>query len=367
MEKKSINVAINGFGRIGRAFTKLAQAYPELNIVAVNDLGNIENLAYLLKYDTAYGRNASSVATDLSDESAPQIIIDGKPIRVFSEKDPENIPWGDYDVDVVVEATGFFVKFEDAERHLQGGAKRVVISAPAKSDPQGDHHQTVLMGVNDENLKTCSVSSNGSCTTNAGSPLMTILDEAIGIEKAMLNTIHSYTSSQSLIDAPVRGGSDFRKGRAAAHNIIPSTTGAAIATTKVMTQLAGKFDGMATRVPTLTGSMADITFVAKRDTTVEEVNQILKDAANDPRWHGIFTTIEDQVVSQDIVGNRHASIADLNFTKVVDGDLVKVIGWYDNEIGYTHSLVKHVIRTGRFEQETLGLGTHKLSVKNDEE
>lgn len=196
---------------------------------------------------------------------------------------------------------------------------------------------------------------------------MTILDEALGIEKAMLNTIHSYTSTQSLIDAPVRGGNDFRKGRAAAHNIIPSTTGAAIATTKVLSQLEGKFDGMATRVPTLTGSMVDITFVASRETTVEEVNQILKDAADDPRWHGIFTVTEDQVVSQDIVGNRHASIADLNFTKVVDGDLVKVIGWYDNEIGYTHSLVKHVIKTGRFEQETLGLGTHKLSIKNEEE
>ncbi len=365
MAQKSINVAINGFGRIGRAFTKLAQAYPELNIVAVNDLGNIDNLAYLLKYDTAYGRTSFSVDVNTSDDDNHQIIVDGKPIRVFSEKDPENIPWGEYDVDVVVEATGFFVKYEDAERHLQGGAKRVVISAPAKSEPQGEQHQTVLMGVNDDNLEVCSVSSNGSCTTNAGSPLMTILDEAIGIEKAMLNTIHSYTSTQSLIDSPVRKGSDFRKGRAAAHNIIPSTTGAAIATTKVLTQLDGKFDGMATRVPTLTGSMADITFLAKKETSVEEVNQILRDAAQDPRWQGIFSVTEDQVVSQDIVGNRHASIADLGFTKVVDGDLVKVIGWYDNEVGYTHSLVKHVIRTGQF---VVGGDTsaYKVGVKNME-
>lgn len=365
MAHKTINVAINGFGRIGRAFTKLAQAYPEINIVAINDLGNIENLAYLLKYDSAYGRSSFSVEADLENENEPKIIIDGKPIRVYSIKEPENIPWGDHDVDIVVESTGFFVKYEEAERHLQGGAKRVVISAPAKSEPQGEQHQTILMGVNDDELNVCSVSSNGSCTTNAGSPLMTILDEALGIEKAMLNTIHSYTATQSIVDSPVRGGSDFRKGRAAAHNIIPSTTGAAIATTKVLTQLEGKFDGMATRVPTLTGSMADITFVAKRKTTVEEVNQILTDAAEDPRWHGIFTVTDDQVVSQDIVGNRHASIADLGFTKVVDGDLVKVIGWYDNEIGYTHSLVKHVIKSGGFAAGEVAEG-HKLKVKNTE-
>lgn len=341
---KQVRVAINGFGRIGRTFFRLAKERPEIEIVAINDLGNVENLAYLLKYDTVYGVQPYSVEAKM-DGDKHALVVDGKEISVLSEKDPSVLPWGDMNIDIVVESTGVFNKYEDAEMHVKAGAQRVVISAPAKSDPQGEQHATVLVGVNEEALKTCVVSSNASCTTNAGSPLVNILDETIGIEKALLNTVHSYTATQSIVDGPVKG-SDFRKGRAAAQNIIPSTTGAAIATTKVMTQLDGKFDGIAMRVPTVVGSIADITFIAKRDTSVEEVNDILRKAAGDDRWKGIFATTDEQVVSSDIVGNTHASIADLSFTKVVGGNLVKVLGWYDNETGYTNALVEHVIRAG---------------------
>lgn len=333
-----IRVAINGFGRIGRAFYRLAHDREEIDIVAINDLGDPENLAYLLKYDSAYGSPNFEVKVD------GDILKTGKDeAKLLSEADPANLPWADMNIDVVVEATGFFTKYEDAEKHVKAGAKRAVISAPAKSEPQGEQFQTVLMGVNDENLKVCSVSSNASCTTNAGSPVITILDEAIGIEKAMLNTIHSYTSSQSLVDGPSK--KDNRRGRAAAVNMIPSTTGAAIATTKAITQLAGKFDGVAIRVPTIIGSIADITFIAKRDTTVEEVNEILKSAASEDRWKGIFRVSEEDIVSSDIAGDTHASIADLPFTRVVDGNLVKIMAWYDNEMGYTNSLIEHVIAT----------------------
>jgi len=338
---KKIRVAINGFGRIGRAFYKLSRKREEIEVVAVNDLGDIENLAYLLKYDTAYGRSSFDIET-----KDGNIIVDGKEIKFLSDKDPSNLPWKDLDVDVVVESTGFFRKYEDARKHIEAGSKRVVISAPAKSDPKDETEATVLMGVNDHKLATCQVSSNASCTTNSGSPLMTILDEGIGIEKAVLNTVHGYTATQSLVDSPNKG--DFRKGRAAAQNIIPSTTGAAIATTKALPQLEGKFDGIALRVPVIVGSIADITFISKKDTTVEEVNKILKEAAKDERWRGIFSVVEDPVVSQDMVGNTHAANADLSFTKVVGGNLVKVLSWYDNEIGYTNTLVEHVIRTGGY-------------------
>ena len=341
--KQKVRVAINGFGRIGRAFVKLAHQYKdELEIVAINDLGDIENLAYLLKYDSAYGRAFFDVEAD---KKGSELIIDGNAVAFTSIKDPKKLPWKVQKIDVVVESTGVFRKFEDAEMHIKAGAKRVVISAPAKSDPAGPQHQTILMGVNDGNLNVCKVSSNASCTTNAGSPMMTILDEALGIDKALLNTIHGYTATQSLVDAP--NSKDFRKGRAAAVNMIPSTTGAAIATTKALPHLEGKFDGIAVRVPVIVGSVADITFLAKRETTVEEVNSILKTASEDPRWEGIFDATDEQVVSQDIVGNQHASVADLSFTRVVDGNLVKVLAWYDNEIGYSHALVKHVISTGQ--------------------
>ena len=363
MEKKSINVAINGFGRIGRAFVKLSAGYDEVNIVAINDLGDVENLAYLLKFDSVYGRSSFDVHVDNSDE-IPMLMVDGKPIAIFSEPDPKKLPWKELEVDVVVESTGAFRKYEDAEKHIKAGAKRVVISAPAKSDGDGEKYQTILMGVNDENLNVCSVSSNASCTTNAGSPVMTILDEGIGIEKAVLNTIHGYTATQSIVDGPKNG--DFRKGRAAAQNIIPSTTGAAIATTKALPQLTDKFDGVALRVPVIVGSIADITFISKRNTTVEEVNELLQKASLDNRWEGIFSSTNEPIVSQDIVGNTNASIADLSFTKVVDGNLVKVLAWYDNEIGYTNSLVKHVIKTGGFALEEEKPKKKKIKAKKED-
>lgn len=325
---KKIRVAINGAGRIGRAFYKLAKTRPELEIVAVNDLGDKENIEYLLKYDTVYGR------------------WDGKfDSQFFQEKDPVKLPWKDLNIDVVIESTGFFTTYAGAKAHLDAGAKRVVVTAPMKDDPiPGIEGATVLMGVNEEKLSTCLITSNASCTTNAGSPLIAILDEALGIEKAILNTAHGYTATQSLVDGPSRKG--FREGRAAAQNIIPSTTGAAIAVTKAFTKLDGLFDGISMRVPVAAGSLVDVTFVSKKQTSVEEVNNILKQAASDKRWAGVFTATDEELVSSDILGSPYGSIADLNFTKVVGGNLVKVLAWYDNEMGYTHTLVDHVLKLG---------------------
>jgi glyceraldehyde 3-phosphate dehydrogenase len=335
-----IKVAINGFGRIGRAFFRLAKEHEELKIVAINDLGDIENIVYLLKYDTAYGK------TDYDISIAPNggLIVDGKETSVFSEKDPKNLPWAKLDIDVVVESTGVFTEYETAEAHIEAGAKRVVISAPAKSDPKNETQATVLMGINENLLNKCIITSNASCTTNASSPIISILDEAVGIEKAVLSTTHAYTSSQPIVDGPSK--KDFRKGRAAAQNIIPSSTGAAKAVAKALPEFEGKFDGIALRVPVIAGSVADITFISKRDTSVDEINSILKNAATEPRWKGIFTVTEDDLVSTDIQGNTHAAIADLAFTRVVDGNLVKVLSWYDNEMGYAHSLVEHVVKMG---------------------
>jgi glyceraldehyde 3-phosphate dehydrogenase len=338
MDKK-INVAINGFGRIGRAFMRVALSRPELNIVAVNDLGDIENLAYLLKYDTAYG--AFPYDVEAKDGS---LFIDGKEIKYFSSAKPEELPWKDLNIDVVVESTGFFTSFDKAKAHLDGGAKRVVISAPAKGEPlPGIETATVLMGINEDKLATCQITSNASCTTNSASPVIAILDETLGIEKAILNTVHAYTASQSVVDGTKK---DFREGRAAAQNIIPTSTGAAIAVTKALPQLSGKFDGISMRVPVVAGSIVDITFISKRPTTVEEVNSILEKAGEDPRWEGIFTATDEQIVSSDIIGSKYASVADLSMTRVVDGNLVKVLAWYDNEMGYTHTLVKHVVKLG---------------------
>jgi len=340
---KKIRVAINGFGRIGRAFVKVARERQEIEIVAVNDLGSIKNFAYLLKYDTAYGVSPFEVTAD---EQKNLLIVDGQEIQFLSEKDPTQLPWKALDIDIVVESTGLFTSAEKAMAHIKAGAKRVVVSAPIKdASDAAVKGETVLMGMNESKLETCQISSNASCTTNAGSPLIAILDESIGIEKALLNTVHGYTASQALVDGPSK--KDLREGRAAAQNIVPSSTGAAIAVTKVATQLKGKFDGISIRVPVVTGSIVDVTFLAKRNTTAEEVNNILKKAATEPRWNGIFTVTEEPLVSHDIIGNRHASIADLELTRVVDGNLVKVMAWYDNEMGYTYTLVDHVIKAGR--------------------
>ncbi len=356
---KKIRVAINGLGRIGRAFVRQVMEEENRNkiqIVAINDLGNIENLAYLLKYDTVYKKADFHVevyekgiqADPKNPEIQPipgKIQIESDRVVFVSEKNPENLPWKDLDIDVVIESTGLFTKFGDARAHIKAGAKKVVISAPAKDDSVNPDEGTILMGINDERLSNCVVTSNASCTTNAASPLIAILDEEIGIEKAVLSTTHGYTASQALVDAPNK--KDFREGRAAAQNIVPSTTGAAIAVTKAFPKLTGLFDGISLRVPVPAGSIVDVTFISKRQTTVEEVNNALKAATLEDRWDGIFSTTEEDLVSSDILGSHFASIADLQFTKVIGGNLVKVLAWYDNEYGYTRTLIKHAIEIGR--------------------
>lgn len=337
---KKIRVAINGAGRIGRAFLKVARDRKEMEVVAINDLGDIENISYLLKYDTAYGVSPFEVAVSADKKS---IVVDGKSVAYFSEKEPSALPWKDLNIDVVVESSGVFTSFEKSKLHVAAGAKRVVISAPAKDEAPVDG-ATILLGINEEKFQNCIVSSNASCTTNAASPLIAILHESLGIEKAILNTVHAYTASQSIVDGPNK--KDLREGRAAAQNIVPSSTGAAIAVTKAFPELVGKFDGVSMRVPVVVGSIADITFISKKNTTVEEVNDLLKKAANDARWKNIFSVTEEELVSSDIKGSHFASIADLAFTRVVGGNLVKVLAWYDNEMGYTYTLVDHVVKTG---------------------
>ncbi len=331
-----IKVGINGFGRIGRTFFRMAYDHPSIKVVSVNDLGNLENLAYLLQYDTAYGQSPYTVKVEDG-----VLMVDDTPITFTSIKDPTELTWGDQDVDIVVESTGVFTSYEKSKVHLDAGARRVVISAPVK-DEDGDLGATVLMGMNEDALETCTISSNASCTTNATNPLIGILHEAIGIERAILSTTHAYTASQALVDGPSK--KDFREGRAAAQNIVPSSTGAAIATTLVHTDLKGKFDGISLRVPVPVGSIVDVTFVAKRPTTREEVNKILAEASQTDRWSKLFAVTEAPLVSSDIIGARHASIADLEMTRVVDGTLVKVLAWYDNETSYTQTLVDHVVR-----------------------
>lgn len=343
----TIRVGINGFGRIGRAFLRCAEGNPEIEVVAVNDLSDVENLAYLLTYDSAYGSPPFAVGTR-KDDWRTLLTVNGRDIPVYMEKDPTKLPWGKLNIDVVVEATGVFNHYEKAKMHLDAGARRVVITAPAKGDPSTANiiGATSLMGINDDVLKTCDISSNGSCTTNAAAPVIEILHESIGVEKAMLNTIHAYTATQAIVDVP--SPKDYRKGRAGAQNIIPSTTGAATAVTEVITDLRNKFDGIAMRVPVIAGSIADITFIAKRLTSVEEVNGILRMAAEDERWKPVYTASSEPLVSSDVLGAPFASIVDLAMTRVVDGNLVKVCAWYDNEMGYTFSLMQHVLVTGRF-------------------
>src|SRR3989338_2390889 len=330
-------IAINGFGRIGRAFFKLALMKPELEVVAINDLGDLENLAYLLKYDSAYGRFNKDVLV-----KGGKLLVDGKEYLFLQEKDATKLPWGQLGVDIVVESTGAFESFEKASVHKQAGAKRVVLTAPAKDEDTEDA-KTVLMGVNEDDLKTCFISSNGSCTTNSASPILQILSETVGVKKAFLNTTHGYTATQNLVDGPVKGH-DFRRGRSAGVNIVPSYTGAAIAVGRAVKSVEGKFEGTSMRVPIVTGSLSAITFVSSKPTTAEEINKILRDAADQPRWEGIFRATDDQLVSSDIVGDPYAAIADLSLTKVVDGDLCCVYSWYDNEFGYTNSLLRHVLK-----------------------
>ena len=355
IKNNTIRVAINGCGRIGRAFVRMASHYDNIQIVAVNDLSDIDNMAYLLQYDSVY-KTAPFISEveKVSDDEQYLVITcpadganyeDEKEIRIryLSVKDPALYTWGEMGIDVVVECTGLFTSFDAANVHIEHGARRVVISAPAKGESTVAG-ETVLMRINDELLHNCQISSNASCTTNASSPVISILNDTIGIEKAILNTIHSYTASQSVVDGPNK--KDWREGRAAAQNIVPSSTGAAVAVTKAIPALAGNFDGISIRVPTPAGSIADITFISKRPTTVEEVNQILSDASDDSRWEGVFLATDEDLVSSDIIGLTHASIVDLKMTRVVGGNLVKVLAWYDNEAGYTNTLIEHVIKVG---------------------
>ena len=345
---KKLKIVINGFGRIGRAFLKIAWERLEIEIVAINDLGSIESLAYLLRHDTVYRNWNHSVEI-----SGSNLLIDGKEIKFISEKDTTKLPWKELDIDVVVESTGLFTSYDKAKFHLDCGAKKVVISAPAKGGDGSIKGETILLGINEEKFGTCDITSNASCTTNAASPLISILHEALGIEKAILNTVHGYTASQALVDgpnkkpaSPTSQGGDLREGRAAAQNIVPSSTGAAIAVTEAFPELKGLFDGISIRVPVPAGSIVDITFVSKKNTTREEVNAILIKAASDKKWEKLFAVTHEPLVSSDILGESHACIADLEMTRVVGGNLVKVLGWYDNEMGYTHTLIEHVIKTG---------------------
>jgi glyceraldehyde 3-phosphate dehydrogenase len=326
MEKRKI--AINGFGRIGRAAFKIALEHDSLEIVAINDLTDAATLAHLLRHDSAYGAYRHEV-----EAGDGEIIVDGKRYPVFSEPNPEKLPWGEYGVEVVLECTGRFVKGDEAERHLQGGAGKVVLSAPAK----GSDIPTYLIGVNDRDYSGEPVISNASCTTNCIAPVAAVMEEHFGIEKAMMTTIHSYTADQRIQDAPHK---DLRRARAAAENIVPTTTGAAIAVTKIMPGIEGKFDGLAVRVPTLVGSLTDLTFLVRKKTTVEEVNAVLEEAARDPEYSRALAVTREPLVSSDFVGNPFSSIVDLPMTKVVDGDLVKVMAWYDNEWGYSNRLVE---------------------------
>ena len=326
MSKK---IAINGFGRIGRNAFKLAFERDDIEVVAINDLTDTKTLAHLLKHDSTYGTYHYDVSYDEN-----SIFVDGKQIRVLAEKDPALLPWGEFGVDVVIEATGLFVQPDKARAHINAGAKKVVISAPAK----GEGAKFIVLGVNEHELtREDDIISNASCTTNCIAPVMAILEREFGIEKSLMTTVHSYTASQRILDAPAK---DLREARSAAENIVPTTTGAAIATAKVIPSLVGKFDGLSVRVPTAVVSLSDITAVLKRDTTKEEINEVFRRAANDPFYQGILTVTEEPLVSTDFKGNSHSTIVDLELTNVVGGNLVKVVAWYDNEWGYSNRLVE---------------------------
>ncbi len=337
MEK--LKVAINGFGRIGRIFFRQAFDDSNLEIVAVNDLADIDTLAYLLKYDSVYGQYQKNIQVDKGSKTI--LKINDKEIIFLQQKDPLQLPWKDLNIDVVIESTGAFESFEKASAHLQAGAKRVIITAPAKDDDGTlTKGATIICGINDDLISKVNITSNGSCTTNAIAPALAILSKEIGIKKAILNTTHAYTATQKIVDGP--DAKDLRRGRAGAINLVPSTTGAAIAVGKVIKELDGIFDGISVRTPVPTVSLADITFLANRKTSVEEINQIFIKVANDSQWQGVLTAISDPVVSTDLIGNSNPSIVDLSFTKVIDGDLVKILIWYDNEWGYVASLINHV-------------------------
>lgn len=322
-------VAINGLGRIGRAAFKIINEKNDLDLVAVNDLIHPQNLVYLIKHDTVYGRYEKEIVN--TDDS---LIIDGKSIKVLKEADPEMLPWKEFEVDIVLECTGFFTKKEDMMKHIKAGARHVILSAPSKSEEV----ITVVYGVNQpEDEENLEIISCASCTTNCIAPVVEILGRRIGIKKAIMTTVHAYTSSQSIVDSPNK---KFRRGRAAAANFVPTTTGAAKATTKALPQYMDKFDGIAIRGPVPAGSIADLVFITDRKTTAKEINKIFKEEADTDRYRGIVYANDEEIVSSDIIKDSHASIVDLTMTRVVDGDLVKIMSWYDNEWGYANQLVR---------------------------
>src|SRR3989344_5816408 len=336
-------IAINGFGRIGRNAFKVAFERPDLEIVAVNDLTDTKTLAHLLKHDSNYGAYKHDVDWD-----EQNIIVNGQKIKVLSEKDPTKLPWRDLGVDIVIESTGLFTDPAKAKAHIEAGAKKVIISAPAK----GEGAETIVLGVNEDKVEQAGeVISNASCTTNSITPIMAILEANFGIKKAMMTTIHSYTASQVLLDGPAK---DIREARNAATNIVPTTTGASVAAAKAMPALEGIFGCMSIRVPTPVVSLSDFAVVTKRDVSVEEVNEALKKAAADPYYQGILDVTEEELVSSDFIGNSHSVIVDLKLTAVVDNNMLKVVAWYDNEWGYSNRLVEVVADTGRLLHKTEG-------------
>jgi len=328
-------IAINGFGRIGRNTFKAGWGKPGFEVVAANDLTDSETLAHLLKHDSTYHAWDHKVSHD-----EKNIIVDGKKIPVLAEKDPTKLPWEAMKVDVVLECTGRFTDEAGASQHITAGAKRVILSAPAK----GGNVPTHVIGVNEKNAGKSKIINNASCTTNCIAPVAAVINDAFGIKKAMMTTIHSYTADQVLQDGPHK---DLRRARSAAQNIVPTTTGAAIATTEVIPELKGLFDGISVRVPTPCVSLSDFTFLLKKKTTKEEVNKTLKAASKNPIYKGILEVTEEELVSSDFIGNPASAIVDLGFTQVVDGDMVKVLVWYDNEWGYSNRLAEIAVMVGR--------------------
>lgn len=331
-----VKVAINGFGRIGRNALKILLDRRDAQVVAINDITDAATLAHLLKHDSSYGEYDKKVSAGEN-----SIIINTREIPVFAEKDPAKLPWAKLGVDVVIESTGFFTKPEDARAHIKAGAKKVVISAPAK----GDGAKTVVLGVNEEIVEPSDeIISNASCTTNCIAPVMKVLEDEFGIDKAMMTTVHSYTGSQRLLDAPAK---DLREARSAAENIVPTSTGASKAAALTIPSLAGKFNGLSVRVPTPVVSLSDITAVLKTDTTKDELVKVFKKAAKEPYYEGILGVADEELVSSDFIGDPHSCVVDLPLIDVVGGNMAKIVAWYDNEWGYSNRLVELAIDFGK--------------------
>jgi glyceraldehyde 3-phosphate dehydrogenase len=328
-------VAINGLGRIGRSVLKIALDTPDISVVAVNDLLPSESLAYLLKFDTVYGRYDREIRSE-----SDRLLIGNSSVALFNSKDPVELPWKDLNVDVALECTGHFTNKEGLEKHLKAGAKFAILSAPSKNEGM----KFVVPGVNHADKGDTMISTT-SCTTNCISPVVEIMNRRFGIKKAVMTTVHAYTSSQSIVDSPSK---KLRRGRAAAVNLVPSSTGAAIATTKVLPEISGRFDGVAIRAPIPVGSISDMVFLISRPTSVEEVNAFLREESTSERYRNIIGVSEEEIVSSDIVQDPRASIIDITLTKVIDGDLVKIMSWYDNEWGYASQMVREITRISKF-------------------